>query len=71
MRGLEKKQPYWSAPAGLPGVGTMFPLILGALKNGRLSLEMMVSMCSEMPAQLFNLEGKGKIEEGAEPRSSF
>ena len=44
----------------------MFPLILGALKNGRLSLEMMVSMCSETPAALFNLEGKGVIEEGAD-----
>ena len=62
----EKNQDYWSAPSGLPGVGTMFPLILGALKNGRLSLEMMVSMCSETPAQIFNLEGKGKIEVGAD-----
>ena len=62
----EKQQEYWSAPSGVPGVGTMFPLILGALKNGRLSLEMMVSMCSETPAALFNLEGKGVIEEGAD-----
>jgi dihydroorotase len=62
----EKNQEYWSVPPGLPGVGTMFPLILGALKNGRLSLEMMVSMCSEAPAKRFNLEGKGRIEEGAD-----
>ncbi len=62
----EKKQDYWSAPSGLPGVGTMFPLILGALKNGRIGLELMVSMCAEMPARLFNLEGKGRIEEGAD-----
>jgi dihydroorotase len=62
----EKQQDYWSAPSGLPGVGTMFPLILGALKNGRIGLELMVSMCSEAPAKLFGLEGKGTIEEGAD-----
>ena len=44
----------------------MFPLNIGPLKNGRLSLEMMVSMCSEAPAKRFNLEGKGQIEEGAD-----
>jgi dihydroorotase len=62
----EKQQDYWSAPSGLPGVGTMFPLILGALKNGRIGLELMVSMCAEAPAKLFGLEGKGVIEEGAD-----
>ena len=62
----EKQADYWSAPSGLPGVGTMFPLILGALKNGRLGLELMVAMCSENPARRFNLEGKGVIEEGAD-----
>ena len=62
----EKNQDYWSAPSGLPGVGTMLPLILGALKNGRLGLELMVSMCSENPARIFGLENKGKIEVGAD-----
>lgn len=62
----EKQQDYWSSPSGLPTVGTMFPLILGALKNGRLGLELMVSMCAETPARIFNLEGKGRIEEGAD-----
>lgn len=62
----EKQQDYWSAPSGLPGVGTMFPLILGALKNGRIGLELMVSMCAEAPAKLFGLDGKGVIEEGAD-----
>ena len=51
----EKGRDYWSAPSGLPGVGTMFPLILGALKNGRLGLELMVSMCSENPARIFGI----------------
>ena len=62
----QKEGAYWEVPTGLPGVGTMFPLVLGALKNGRISLESMVSMCSETPAKLFNLVGKGAIEEGAD-----
>ena len=62
----EKSGDYWSAPSGLPGVGTMLPLILGALKHGRLSLELMVAMLSENPAAIFGLEGKGTIEEGAD-----
>lgn len=62
----EKRQDYWSAPSGLPGVGTMLPLVLGALKNGRLGLELMVSMLSENPARIFGLEGKGSIEVGAD-----
>lgn len=62
----EKQLDYWAAPAGLPTVGTMFPLILGALKNGRLGLELMVSMCADTPARIFNIEGKGRIEEGAD-----
>ena len=44
----------------------MFPLILGALKNGRLGLEMMVSMLSETPARLLGLQDKGVIEQGAD-----
>ena len=62
----QKDQDYWSVPSGLPGVGTMLPLILGALKNGRMGIEMMVSMLSETPARLFGLEGKGVIEQGAD-----
>jgi len=62
----EKSGDYWSTPSGLPGVGTMLPLILGALKHGRLSLELMVAMLSENPAAIFGLEGKGSIEEGAD-----
>ena len=62
----EKMQDYWQAPSGLPGVGTMLPLVLGALKNGRIGLELMVSMLSENPARIFGLDGKGCIEEGAD-----
>ena len=62
----EKDQPYWDAPSGMPGVGQMLPLLLGAIKHGRLSLERLVEMSCERPASIFGLEGKGKVEEGAD-----
>jgi dihydroorotase len=61
-----KKQDYWSVPSGIPGVGAMLPLLMGALKNGKINLETLVAMCCENPARIFNLEGKGHIEEGAD-----
>ncbi|MAY80962.1 MAG: hypothetical protein CL930_09290 [Deltaproteobacteria bacterium] len=61
-----KKQEYWSVPSGIPGVGAMLPLLMGALKNGKINLETLVAMCCENPARIFNLEGKGRIEEGAD-----
>lgn len=51
---------------GVPGTELLFPLMLSAVKYGRLSLEMLVSMCSEAPARIFGLERKGRIERGAD-----
>jgi len=52
--------------AGVPGSELLFPLMLSAVKYGRLSLEMLVSLCSEGPARIFGLTGKGRIERGAD-----
>ena len=51
---------------GVPGSELLFPLMLSAVKYGRLSLELLVSLCSEAPARIFGLEGKGRIERGAD-----
>ena len=60
-----KEVGYWQAPQGMPGVDTMFLLLMGAVKYGRISLERLVEMCCEAPARIFGLEGKGAIVEGA------
>ncbi len=62
----EKKSSYWEAPSGIPGVETTFPLIMGAVQHGKLSLERMVDLLSERPAQIFGLKKKGRIEAGAD-----
>jgi dihydroorotase len=51
---------------GVPGSELMFPLMLSAVRYGRLSLELLVSLCSESPARIFQLENKGRIAKGAD-----
>ncbi|MCB9679449.1 MAG: dihydroorotase family protein [Alphaproteobacteria bacterium] len=51
---------------GVPGSELLFPLMLSAVKYGRLSLEMLVSLTSEAPARIFGLENKGRIAKGAD-----
>lgn len=51
---------------GVPGSELLFPLMLSAVKYGRLSLELLVSLCSERPARILGLENKGRIEKGAD-----
>jgi dihydroorotase-like cyclic amidohydrolase len=55
-----------SQTEGVPGSELMFPLMLSAVKYGRLSLELLVSLCSESPARILGLENKGRIEKGAD-----
>ncbi|MEZ4322793.1 MAG: dihydroorotase family protein [Myxococcota bacterium] len=57
---------HHSAANGVPGSELLFPLMLSAVKYGRLSLEMLVSLCSEAPARIFELETKGRIAKGAD-----
>jgi dihydroorotase len=49
---------------GVPGAELLFPLMLSAVRYGRLSLELLVSLCSESPARIFGLSAKGRIARG-------
>jgi dihydroorotase len=55
-----------AADSGVPGSELLFPLMLSAVKYGRLSLELLVSLCSEAPARIFGMQGKGRIAAGAD-----
>ena len=59
----EKAQGYPHAPAGMPGVQTLLPVMLHHVSEGRLSLEKLISLVCERPAQHFALN-KGKIQAG-------
>jgi dihydroorotase len=60
----EKNQDIWEAPAGVPGVETMLPMMLIAVKRNLICLERLVDAMSSGPARIFGLAGKGTIETG-------
>jgi len=59
--------PYAEAPSGLPTVELLVPLVLDAAVNGRLPLELAVSLVTARPARRFGLyPRKGTLAVGAD-----
>jgi dihydroorotase len=59
----EKDVDFDSAPSGIPGVETMFPLFLYLVKKEFLSWKSLISLLCERPAEILGIP-KGKIEVG-------
>lgn len=62
----EKERTYTEAPAGVPGIETMLPLLLDSVNHGELTLSDIARFTSENPARILNLKSKGRIEAGAD-----
>jgi allantoinase len=63
-RGL---QDIFAAPFGVPGVETVYPLMLNGAHEGRVSLERLVAARSEVPARVYGLwPRKGNLNVGAD-----
>lgn len=60
----EKSKPYPESPSGMPGVQTLFPIMLDWCLRGELSLQQLVKMMMERPAELYGIERKGHIKVG-------
>jgi len=60
----EKRDEIWDAAAGVPGVETMLPLMLMAVRSNLLSLDRMVDALSRRPAKILGLASKGRIAVG-------
>jgi dihydroorotase len=60
----EKDAGVWEAPSGVPGVETALPLLLAEAQAGNLSFERVREVTAATPADVFDLPGKGRIEEG-------
>lgn len=56
--------PTHDPSGGVPGSELLFPLLLSAVKYGRLNLELLVSLCAESPSRIFGLEHKGRVAKG-------
>jgi len=59
----EKDVEFNDAPSGLPGIETIYPLFLASIKKEQITLDTLLTLLCEKPAQLVNLP-KGKIEVG-------
>lgn len=59
----EKDQEFDKAPAGIPGIETMYPMMNYQVKRKNISLKRLVQAISKNPAQLLGLD-KGEIREG-------
>ena len=54
----------WDAKVGVPGLETTLPLMLTMVKKNRLTLDTLVHLLAEKPAEIFNLKGKGSLHQG-------
>ncbi|MGP8319435.1 MAG: dihydroorotase [Methanosarcinaceae archaeon] len=63
---FEKDVDIKSAPSGVPGVETLMPLMLAAVKKNLLPLNRMIYVTSKNPARIFGFDRllKGSFEEG-------
>lgn len=61
----EKERDYFDAPAGMPGLDTMLPLLLNEVCVGNMTLMEVVRVTSYNAARRFGLAGRGEIISGA------
>ncbi|MBI1314245.1 dihydroorotase [bacterium] len=60
----EKDQPYPNSPSGLPAVENSLALLLDQVNRGNCTLERVVAAMCDAPARVWDIVGKGRIEEG-------
>ena len=60
----EKAKPYPESPSGMPGVQTLFPLMLDWVLKGEFPITQLVQMMMERPAELYGIKQKGSIAVG-------
>ena len=59
----EKAQTYPTSPSGIPGVQTIFPLMLNAALEGKLTINQLVKYMVENPVKIFKIKNKGEVTE--------
>ena len=59
-----KNKNYPNTPSGMPGVQTIFPIMLDHVNNGKLTLEQLINFMCENPCKIFGIKNKGYIKEG-------
>jgi dihydroorotase len=64
---LEEKlvSSIWDVKVGVPGLETTLPLFLTMVRKNRLSLDSLLRLFCEKPAEIFKLKKRGRLEKGA------
>lgn len=60
----DKDQEYPNTPSGMPGVQTIFPVMIDHVNNGKLELNQLINLMCENPCKIFGIKNKGFIKEG-------
>jgi dihydroorotase (multifunctional complex type) len=63
---LEEKtaSSIWDVKVGVPGLETTLPLMMTLVRQKRLSIEQVVRLLAEKPAEIFGLTDRGRLEAG-------
>ena len=59
-----KNKNYPNTPSGMPGVQTIFPVMLDHVNNGKLTLQQLIKFMCENPCKIFGIKNKGYLKEG-------
>jgi dihydroorotase (multifunctional complex type) len=54
----------WEVKVGVPGLETTLPLMLTLVRKNQLTMQRLVELLAEKPAEIFGLTSKGKLEQG-------
>jgi dihydroorotase (multifunctional complex type) len=60
----KRAESIWDVKPGIAGLETTLPLMLTQVNKGRLTIEELVRLTSERPAEIFRLKDKGVLSEG-------
>jgi len=55
----------WDVKPGIVGLETMLPLLLTEVNKGHLTIDQLVHLTCEKPAEIFHLKDRGELETGA------
>jgi dihydroorotase (multifunctional complex type) len=63
---LEEKtaKSVWDIKPGIAGLETLLPLMLNEVNRGRLTINHLIRLTAEKPAEIFHLESRGSLNEG-------
>ena len=61
---VNKDKEYPDSPSGMPGVQTIFPVMIDHVNNGKLTLNQLINLMCENPCRIFGIKNKGFLKEG-------